>query len=66
MPDYNKVSDFKVIQSDAGFYIGRTEYQYDIDVDFPYSRDSQYFGTKEQAEATLQYFKLVGRLDATV
>ncbi|MHA2039148.1 MAG: hypothetical protein ACW98X_22200 [Promethearchaeota archaeon] len=62
MPEINQVSDFKVMKSNAGFYIGRTEYQFDIDAEFPYSRDSQYFNTKEQANASLKYFKLIGNL----
>ena len=41
------VSEFKVLHSFAGYYIGRT-----ID-DLPYSRDSEYFETKEIAETFL-------------
>ena len=59
MCNANHISDFKVMKSNAGYYIGRTEFQADINMSFPYSRDSQYYATKEQAEKTLKYFKLI-------
>ena len=59
MANINQISDFKVMKSNAGYYIGRSEFQADINLSFPYSRDSQYYPSKEIAEKHLKYFKLI-------
>lgn len=46
-----KISELKVLQSNAGYYIGRTitdEYG-----EQPYSRESGYYRNKETAESAL-------------
>lgn len=60
------VSEPKVLQSAAGFYVGHTYANYDEDGKFlysePYDRVSGYFPTKEDAQALLNYLKEVGSL----
>lgn len=46
-----KISGLKVMESAAGFYIGRS--YFDGEVDLPYSRESGYFQTREQAQLEL-------------
>ena len=43
----NNASELKVLRSAAGYYIGRTE------EGMPYSRESTYFSTSEEAEELL-------------
>jgi hypothetical protein len=45
-------SRLQVLQSAAGYYIGTTWIESEDDIQ-PYSRDSQYFETKEAAERAL-------------
>ena len=49
-----KVSALKVMRSNAGFYLGRTEYDEEFQVDLPYSRESGYYRNKEEAERELR------------
>lgn len=48
------VSELKVMQSNAGFYIGRDCFE-GIEPEWkqPYSRESQYFATQSQADIWL-------------
>ncbi len=50
--DKGRYSDLQVLQSAAGYYIG-TVYENPEGFTEPGSRDSDYFKTKEQAEAEL-------------
>jgi len=43
----NNISELQVLKSAAGYYIGRTENG------MPYSRESMYFKTKEEAKRYL-------------
>jgi hypothetical protein len=58
------ISDEKVMQSAAGFYVGFDCWEYKEDDQlwfgewsgcFPYSRESEYFATREEAQAYLDY-----------
>lgn len=52
-----EISDYKVMESPAGFYVGRsclTAYGGDI-IPEPYDRASEYFETYEAAESYLGY-----------
>ena len=51
--DAAPASEFKVMQSAAGYYIGTTYYDEEMGGDFPYSRETGYFGPKAAAEAAL-------------
>jgi len=50
----NNISELQVLKSAAGYYIGRTE------DGMPYSRESMYFKTKEEAKIKLKNLKKVG------
>ena len=50
--DSERYSDLQVLQSAAGFYVG-TVYENPHGYSEPGSRDSDYFATREQAEAYL-------------
>lgn len=54
--DKGRYSDLQVLRSGAGFYVG-TIYHNPEGFDEPGSRDSDYFPTREQAEA---YLKAIG------
>lgn len=49
------ISEYKVMQSAAGYYVGRTctepDYPY---IQMPYDRATGYFATKEEAEYVLR------------
>jgi hypothetical protein len=45
----SKISELQVLKSAAGYYIGRTENG------MPYSRESGYFKTKDDADWKLKY-----------
>tara|TARA_R100000951_G_scaffold77359_1_gene65352 strand:- start:2462 stop:2647 length:186 start_codon:yes stop_codon:yes gene_type:complete len=45
----SEISELKVLRSAAGYYIGRTENG------MPYSRESDYFHSKDNAEWALSY-----------
>lgn len=51
---FKRFSDFLILQSAAGFYIGKVEFVSD-DESQPYSRNSQYFETREEAEYALEH-----------
>lgn len=53
------ISDLKVMQSNAGYYVGRdyTENSFP-GMKMPFSRESDYFATYEQAHNCLQIMKL--------
>lgn len=48
-----KISELKVMRSNAGYYIGRSCIEDGIPFEQPYSRESGYYPTKELAEAEL-------------
>ena len=52
---FNKfgVSELKVMKSAAGFYLGTTK---DVE-EFPYSRETGYFPTQEEAEKAFKSWK---------
>ena len=52
-----KITDLKLLESAAGYYIGRQYYDNEMKGWFPYSRDSEYFMTEEEAEVCLQYLR---------
>jgi hypothetical protein len=52
-PTDERVSEFKVMKSAAGYYIG-TSYTEPEGYDVPNSRESEYFVTEELAKATLK------------
>lgn len=52
MRKYPRISKLMVLQSAAGFYIGRVEYITE-DESEPYSRESNYFRTEEAANRAL-------------
>lgn len=47
-----KISELKVLKSNAGFYIGKT-YESEHGNDYPYSRESGYYKTREEAQSAL-------------
>lgn len=47
------VSKLKVLRSAAGYYIGRECRDKDMPFDEPYSRESDYFSSKEEATKAL-------------
>lgn len=47
------VSPLRVMQSAAGYYIGRSYFDLEFGFDGPYSRESMYYANKEDAEADL-------------
>jgi len=46
-------SGLKVMRSPAGWYLGRTCWDKEDGFEEPYSRESDYFGTEEQAKTKL-------------
>ena len=44
------ISPLKVMKSAAGYYLGHSYHDEEIGADLPYSRDSDYFPTRETAE----------------
>lgn len=50
----DRVSVLQVLRSAAGYYIGRTYLDAECDMaEFPYSRESGYYATHDQADAEL-------------
>lgn len=47
-------SDLKVMRSPAGHYLGRSCWDKELGFEEPFSRESDYFKTKEAAELALQ------------
>lgn len=54
----NKISEYKVLKSNAGYYIGRT---YGAWAE-PYDRATEYYRTYQEAEADLELFYEVNGL----
>ena len=50
-------SEFKVMQSAAGYYIGTTYYDEEMGGDFPYTRETHYFPDRESAEQALSDYE---------
>ena len=46
-------SNLQVMRSAAGWYIGRTYFDLDCGCEFPYSRESGYYATEEEAQVAL-------------
>ena len=59
-PKTSNVSDFKVMKSNAGWYIGTTIHEEGCD--FPYTRETTYFCSQQRAEEALDFYKETGRL----
>lgn len=56
--DVATVSELKVMQSAAGYYVGRDYYESDWpELKMPYSRESGYFYTYEEAHDCLEVMK---------
>lgn len=55
-----RVSELQILSSAAGYYIGRTYQEEDNTIEFPYSRESEYFDDKDEI---LQCFRLWNTLD---
>lgn len=53
-----KISELKVMRSNAGYYIGRSCVEDGIPFEQPYSRESGYYPTKEAAEADMDSFDI--------
>lgn len=47
------VSKLTILKSMAGYYIGRTYWDDEFEFEGPYSRESEYYPTAEDAEAAL-------------
>lgn len=47
------VTDLQVMQSAAGYYIGRSYWDEEFGFEGPYSRESGYYATSDEAEAEL-------------
>lgn len=53
-----QISPFQVLRSNAGYYIGRTYFDVELEADLPWSRDSYgYYATSEEATKALQWWK---------
>ena len=48
------ISQLQVLKSNAGYYLGRTYHDHEINAWLPYDRQSDYFSTREQAEQALR------------
>lgn len=48
------VSELRILQSAAGFYVGRVEISPE-GYEFPYCRESGYYPTREKAESALTF-----------
>ena len=51
-----QLTPLRVLQSAAGWYIGRLYWDADMGGWFPYSRDSDYYPTQAAAQADLDYW----------
>lgn len=56
--DGDIVSPFKVMQSAAGYFIGRTYVNEEYSAEFLYSKETEYFTTEEDAKEYLQIIQL--------
>lgn len=50
------VSELRILQSAAGFYVGRVEISPE-GYEFPYCRESGYYPTREKAESALEFLR---------
>lgn len=58
--------DLKVMQSNAGYYVGRDYWEKAYpEIKMPYSRESDYFPTREQAHNCLQIMRLEMSLEGS-
>lgn len=51
-----EISEYKVLRSNAGYYIGRTYFDEELQADLPYDRASEYFRSRKQAEFDLNLY----------
>ena len=49
------ISEYQVMHSNAGFYVGRAYYDEDLQAELPYDRASGYFRKREEAEKELRF-----------
>lgn len=49
----DRVSDLQVMRSAAGYYIGRSYWDEEFGFEGPYSRESGYFASEEEAQTEL-------------
>lgn len=56
-----QISDLHIMESAAGFYLGRTYHDEEFHADLPYSRQSGYFRDEETARAALALYPLTRR-----
>ena len=54
------VSDLRVLQSAAGYYVGRVEISPE-GYEFPFCRESGYYPTREKAESALAFLRELER-----
>ena len=50
------VSELRILQSAAGYYVGRVEIT-EEGYEFPYCRESGYYPTREKAESALAFLR---------
>ena len=50
-----ETSELKVMKSAAGYYLGRSYKDREVNVDLPYSRESDYFDTHDLAQDFLDH-----------
>lgn len=62
MTKYPRIGNLQILQSAAGYYIGRL-YYYTETESAPYSRESNYFKTEEAAQIALDNNTYIERLD---
>ena len=48
-----KISEYKVMKSPAGYYVGKEYYDQEMIGWFPYSRNSEYFKSQKEAKRLL-------------
>lgn len=58
------VSELKVMESEAGFYLGRSYHESDSpELEMPYNRDTSYYPSREVADVALTgHLKVVKKL----
>ena len=52
-----QVSAIKILQSNAGYYLGRDYWDDECNCSLPYSRETEYYGTLAEAESALKYWE---------
>lgn len=53
-PKHEEISELKVLRSAAGYYVGRQQYDQDMDAWIPHNRISLYMKKQAEAEKTLE------------